>query len=230
MSVTALNNAASNASGNVSQIAGKPTAAEQASADYEDFLLLLTAQLKNQDPLQPMDSTNFVSQLAQFSNVEQQVKMNDKLDNLVSNLTGSDFAEANSFLGRYITATDGRVQINSDATETSFDYKTAADVDSAKAIIKDRFGKTVKEINLPLAPNGTSHKWDLMNDEDEKINPGRYNIMIETTNKDDVITQIPAETKVKVLQANKTDKGFEFITDTDQKISQDAIRKIHVSL
>ena len=55
------------------------TAARDAAADYESFLTLLTAQLKNQDPLKPLESTEFVAQLASFSAVEQQVRTNDSL-------------------------------------------------------------------------------------------------------------------------------------------------------
>src|SRR5688572_32958323 len=53
------------------------------SGDYTDFLTLLTAQLKNQDPLSPMDATQFTQQLVQFSAVEQQINGNKKLDQLI---------------------------------------------------------------------------------------------------------------------------------------------------
>src|SRR5688572_32958290 len=53
------------------------------SGDYTNFLTLLTAQLKNQDPLSPMDATQFTQQLVQFSAVEQQINGNKKLDQLI---------------------------------------------------------------------------------------------------------------------------------------------------
>ena len=59
----------------------------QISKDYDMFLRLMTAQLKNQDPLQPLDGTEFVAQLAQFSGVEQQIKTNERLDFLLGALT-----------------------------------------------------------------------------------------------------------------------------------------------
>ena len=57
-------------------------AANELAGDFETFLSLLTAQLRNQDPLKPMESTEFVAQLASFSAVEQQVRTNDRLDEL----------------------------------------------------------------------------------------------------------------------------------------------------
>ena len=71
------------ASGGIARAAGKAPpdggSANEMAGDFETFLKLLTAQLRNQDPLQPMDSTEFVAQLASFSAVEQQVRANDRL-------------------------------------------------------------------------------------------------------------------------------------------------------
>jgi flagellar basal-body rod modification protein FlgD len=71
-----------------------PTTIEKTelSQDYDMFLRLMTAQLKNQDPLQPLDGTEFVAQLAQFSGVEQQIKTNERLDSLLGALTRSPIA------------------------------------------------------------------------------------------------------------------------------------------
>ncbi len=60
-------------------------AAAKASVDYNSFLKLLVTQMQNQDPTQPMDATQYVSQLATFSNVEQSVQMNSKLETLIAN-------------------------------------------------------------------------------------------------------------------------------------------------
>ena len=83
-----------------------PQAAKLASVDYHAFLQLLVAQLQNQDPTQPMDSTAYMSQLASFSQVEQQVAGNAKLDSLLSalSLQGADLA-----IGRTIASADGSV-------------------------------------------------------------------------------------------------------------------------
>lgn len=223
---TANSIAAANAAATASGTAN-PTDAEQASQDYDDFLLLLTAQIRNQDPLEPIDSTTFVSQLAEFSNVEQQVKMNDKLDNLVASLTANDFSMANDYLGQVISANDGKTYIYPEDTEANFYYQTAPEAESAKAIIKDRFDGTVRNISLPLAPSGLDFKWNLLDNDDEAVNSGLYDITIETTDSEGNVSTSPAQTKVKVLEAHKTGTSFEFLTDTNQKISFDDIEKIH---
>ena len=79
-------------------------AASQAKVDYDAFLTLLVTEMKNQDPTKPMESTDFVAQLATFSNVEQGVQTNAKLDAL---LTASALASAGEVLGRSIETPDG---------------------------------------------------------------------------------------------------------------------------
>jgi flagellar basal-body rod modification protein FlgD len=72
--------------------------------DYNAFLQLLLAQMQNQDPLNPTDSTEYVSQLASFSNVEQGMKTNTKLDQL---LTVSNLSQASTLVGHTLTSADG---------------------------------------------------------------------------------------------------------------------------
>jgi len=70
------------------------------SDNYDTFLVLLTAQLQNQDPLAPMDSTQFTQQLVQFSQVEQQIRTNEQLEGLVGQYQAASAGAALSYLGR----------------------------------------------------------------------------------------------------------------------------------
>ena len=80
------------------------TASERATVDYDAFLNLLVAQLKNQDPTEPTDPGQLMAQLASFSSVEQQIQTNSKLDSLVqSNVLG----QASSLIGKTATSFDG---------------------------------------------------------------------------------------------------------------------------
>ena len=85
------------------------TAAEATpqSLDYDAFLHLLVAQMKNQDPTKPADPTQFISQLASFSGVEQAIKTNNKLDTMMTSLA---LSQAEGFIGRTVASADGSVQ------------------------------------------------------------------------------------------------------------------------
>ncbi len=77
-----------------------------ASLNYDAFLKLLTAQMKFQDPTKPMDSTQFVAQLASFSNVEQVIKTNNKLDSL---LVQQALNQVDGLIGKTVTSADGTI-------------------------------------------------------------------------------------------------------------------------
>jgi flagellar basal-body rod modification protein FlgD len=83
------------------------TSNSASTLDYNAFLKLLTAQMKFQDPTKPMDSTEFVAQLASFSNVEQGIKMNSKLDSL---MTASALSQAEGLIGRTVASEDGKTK------------------------------------------------------------------------------------------------------------------------
>jgi flagellar basal-body rod modification protein FlgD len=81
-------------------------AAGKATLNYDSFLKLLVAQLKNQDPTQPMDSAQQMAQLASFSQVEQTIKTNSNLENL---LQRTSLSEANAAIGKTVTSDDGKI-------------------------------------------------------------------------------------------------------------------------
>ncbi|WP_298957364.1 flagellar hook assembly protein FlgD [uncultured Methylobacterium sp.] len=86
--------------------ATKAGTAAMSSLGSDAFLKLLLAQLKNQDPTKPMDSTDYMGQLATFSEVEQSTKMNQKLDSLLSS---SYLSQADGIIGRTVSSADGTV-------------------------------------------------------------------------------------------------------------------------
>ena len=93
-----------------SRTASSPSSASSSVAsattvDYNSFLQLLVQELKNQDPTSPSDPTQYLSQLASFSNVEQAVNTNTKLDTL---LTTSALTQAEGVIGKTVTSSDGK--------------------------------------------------------------------------------------------------------------------------
>ncbi len=77
------------------------------TVDYETFLKLLVAQMRNQDPTSPMESTDYVAQLATFSQVEQSIQMNKKLDEMMQ---ANSLSQASGLIGKEIESMDGAVK------------------------------------------------------------------------------------------------------------------------
>jgi flagellar basal-body rod modification protein FlgD len=109
------------------------------SLGYNEFLQLLLTQMKNQDPLSPISSTEYIAQLATFSSVEQAVKQNAKLDEL---LVSSNLSQAGSVVGKTITSADGSMSGRVVSVRIDVDGATAM-TDSGNSIVLEA-GVTIK--------------------------------------------------------------------------------------
>jgi len=121
------------------------TTSNTKSLGKEDFLKMLVAQLKNQDPLNPMDGTEFASQLAQFSSLEQLTNMNTQLENLGLYQTTTNNTQAVNLLGKVVTVNQGN-QFQVDGLTGEFSYNLPADATDVSISILDASGKEVDRI------------------------------------------------------------------------------------
>ncbi len=94
--------------------------------NFDTFLLLLTTQLKNQDPLEPLDSNQFTEQLVQFTGVEQSIATNKNLEQLVALSSTAAANAAVSYLGQEVTATGITAQLSDGSARWSYDLPAAA--------------------------------------------------------------------------------------------------------
>lgn len=128
--------------------------------NFETFLTILTTQLKNQDPLSPMDGNQFTQQLVQMTGVEQQLLSNELLKSLVGQGTRPDTLDAAvSLIGKTVTADQTSTQLTADGADWT--YELPAKAKSAKLEIKDKTGKLVWSGAAPSLEAGR-HKfhWD----------------------------------------------------------------------
>ena len=102
MSILSSLTGAGTASGSAASTAAATNASTSAStvaSQYQTFLKMLTTELQNQDPTQPLDSSQFTSQLAQFSSLEQQLQTNSNLSNLITAQQSATFNSAIGYIG-----------------------------------------------------------------------------------------------------------------------------------
>jgi flagellar basal-body rod modification protein FlgD len=109
--------------------------------NYETFLKLLTTQLKNQDPLSPLDTNQFTQQLTQMTGVQQQLLTNQLLTQLISQDQASLGGSAVNMIGKTVTASDPAVTLT--AKTASWDYTLGKGVASAQLAVLDASGKTM---------------------------------------------------------------------------------------
>jgi flagellar basal-body rod modification protein FlgD len=150
----------------------------QLAQSFDTFLSLLTTQMKNQDPLAPMDSTQFTQQLVQMTGVEQQLATNDLLKQLVANSNAS-VASAVGLIGKQVAADISDAQLSGGKAQWTYTLsKAAADV---KIEVLDANGATVKAAAAPASANTAgehTYTWDGVNDFGNKLADGTYTLRI----------------------------------------------------
>ncbi|MEQ1819290.1 MAG: flagellar hook assembly protein FlgD [Terricaulis sp.] len=151
------------------------------SDNYDTFLVLLTAQLQNQDPLAPMDSTQFTQQLVQFSQVEQQIRTNEQLEGLAGQYQAASAGAALSYLGK-----DAIIQANETylaGGEANWAYRLPETANSMTIQVKDMQGRVVYETNTAARGSGEHlFTWDGTKTNGETAADGVYRISISAKN------------------------------------------------
>jgi len=156
------------------------TGARQGIADnFDTFLQLLTTQLKNQNPLDPLDTNAFTQQLVQFSSVEQQLKTNDYLSALVQSNTNAVQTNAVTYIGKVVTAAGTRSELIGGKAVWNFSLDDAA---QAMVSIKDADGNTVYTEQGNLQAGNGQFEWDGTTSTGGKAPDGTYTISISGTN------------------------------------------------
>jgi len=143
------------------------------------FLKLLITQLQHQDPLNPADSTEFTSQLAQFSSLEQLSNVNDNLATLKLYQASINNAQAVSFIGKDIVSKGKSLQVTSgQPVACEFDLKSAAK--RAVVSIYDAAGNFVKDIQgTALAAGKQSLSWDARDRNGNTVSDGTYTFEVQ---------------------------------------------------
>ena len=129
------------------------------ASNFETFLSLLTSQLKNQDPLSPVDSNQFTAQLTQMAGVEQQLLTNDLLKGLLAAQGGGDLAGAATYIGKEATAAWSATKFTDG--EATWSYELASNAASATLQVLDGSGKVVWSGDAPEKGTGVHEfTWD----------------------------------------------------------------------
>lgn len=156
---------------------GSSTASGVSLSDtFDTFLSLLTTQLKNQDPLEPLDANQFTQQLVQFAGVEQAVNTNKKLDQLVALQSGNQLNAAVSYLGNEIEAASDQVMLQDGSATLKYDLKGNA-AQNAVTIV-DGYGQPVRTIAGERDAGGHEFVWDGRDNNGNALPDGAYSFSV----------------------------------------------------
>ncbi len=147
--------------------------------NFDQFLTLLTTQLKNQSPLDPMDTNQFTAQLVQFAGVEQQLKTNETLGSLLSLSSASTATNAVGFIGATITADGATTRTVNGQAEWKVNMPEAG---TATVTIKNAQGSIVYSTTTTLVAGDQSYKWDGTTSVGSKAPDGQYTVTIDAKN------------------------------------------------
>lgn len=128
--------------------ASRDESATMLSSDFDTFLKMLTAQVQNQDPLNPLDSTDFAVQLATFSGVEQQVRTNDLLADLSGALGGGDLGRLAGWVGMEARAA---ARVVFEGAPIAMEASPAPEAARAEVKVRDTTGKLWDQFDIPVA-------------------------------------------------------------------------------
>ncbi|MBC7908046.1 MAG: hypothetical protein H7Y60_15060 [Rhodospirillaceae bacterium] len=160
--------------------------------NFDTFLTMLTVQLKHQDPLSPMDSTQFTNQLVQFAGVEQQINANSNLEKLISSTNLNTKSQALGYIGHYIEADTNQVPLQGGAdtvTDTvnliggkaTFKYTLAGTAATTQIQIKDASGTLIRTIAGDPSSGAHEFSWDGLDNTNTKVPDGAYTVTATST-------------------------------------------------
>jgi flagellar basal-body rod modification protein FlgD len=160
----------------------------QIAGNFTSFLTLLTTQLQNQNPLDPLDTNQFTQQLVQFASVEQQMNMNTQLQTLVSLQQTAQNSQALGFVGKTVTVTGTTAPLTNGQAQWTFNPANPA---TATFTVTDSTGQTVFSKTGTVQPGTQAFNWNGLDSSGRQWADGNYTLSITATGADGKSVAIP---------------------------------------
>lgn len=188
-----------------------------AAGDFQTFLSLLTTQMRNQDPLNPVDSTEFVAQLASFSAVEQQIRANDRLDSILAAITAQDGAGLAQWIGKEVEAA-ARAPFDDDPIAVSVD--PVADATRALLVVRDASGAEVARLPVDAAATGLTWEGETANG---KAPAGLYAFSVEYFDDENLLEARDGRIFARVKEVRLGGDAPMLVLEGGDEITSDAV-------
>ena len=179
------------------------TSGNSLAETFDTFLTLLTTQLQYQDPLDPMDTNEFTSQLVQFTGVEQAINTNKKLDNLISLQNDKQLNDAVGYIDKNVGA-DGIVLMLQDGQST-LTYDLGGNAAKANVLIIDEQGNTVRTLQGDTEVGHHELVWDGLDENGNQMPDGLYGFLVTAVDTDNKSVPLVQGTVGKVTGVKMVD-------------------------
>lgn len=199
--------------------------AAAAASDFQNFLSLLTAQLRNQDPLSPLDSTQFVEQLATFSSVEQQIETNRLLEELVGGAGNSGLQSATSWIGKDVEAESESARF----TGQPLTFAIPARAGEAPTEIVVRTGADAVVYREPVGIGQSSFTWKGIDSSGNETPQGDYKFTVDYSRDGAVVGTGALRTTARVTEARLVDGALRLVLENGSLIDPATVSAVRAA-
>jgi flagellar basal-body rod modification protein FlgD len=190
------------------------------------FLTMLVAQMKNQDPMNPIENTEFTAQLAQFSSLEQMFNVNENLKNIQMTQSSLNNMQSVSIIGKEIKAEGNSIKLSAD-TPADINYKLSSAAREVRINIYDSRGELVRTVSISSQDAGEhSFAWDGKDGSGNSLSDGTYSFMISA--KDPAGTEISVTPLIRgQVTGISLDNGNTLLSVGGQRVSLGSVIEVN---
>lgn len=170
---------------------------------FDTFLTLLTTQLQHQDPLDPMDTNEFTSQLVEFTGVEQAISTNKKLDSLIALYNGAQLNDAVGYIDKTVGA-DGII-LMLQGGQSTITYDLGGNAKKTTVLVIDELGETVRTLEGDTEVGHHEMTWDGKDDNGNQLDDGLYGFLVTAVDANDKAVPLVQGTAGKVTGVKMVD-------------------------
>jgi flagellar basal-body rod modification protein FlgD len=192
------------------------------ASNFTTFLTLLTTQLKNQNPLDPLDTNQFTQQLVQFAQVEQQMKSNDQLQTLISLQKSTQATAALSYVGSTVVLDGSTTQMTNQTAAWNLSVSKPA---TATISIQDATGQTVYTGKVAVNPGGQAFSWNGLGTNGAQYPDGTYKLTATAVDANNQTIPVSAEIQGTVDSVDLT-QNPPVMTVAGQTYTLDKVKRI----
>lgn len=193
------------------------------SSDFDTFLKMLTAQMQNQDPLNPIESTDYATQLATFSGVEQQMRTNDLLSSLGSQMAVLGMSQLAAWVGQEARA---EAPVWMDGDPVTMQLTPAIGADSAVLAVRNASGQLISREDLPITPG--LYDWLGGDAAGDPLPTGLYSLTLESYSGETLLGETAVESYARIIEARNGPAGATLVLEGGIEVPSSAITALRV--